>query len=108
MNFYVRGKCSHIGGIILTFSERIEKAANGDRRAYEELCAGYTDSLYTIAYMTLRNDEDARFAAMNAVSNGFTGISQIHDEFHLKAWLVRELTKYNVARLKEYKLCSCA
>lgn len=87
----------------MTLNERLEKARKGSRRDYDVLCAEAADSLYAIAFLTLKDEKDAEAAVKQAESDGFSGIARINDLPHLKAWLIRELTKISVAKLKEYR-----
>ncbi len=84
-------------------NERLERARKGSRRDYDVLCAEAADSLYAIAFLTLKDEKDAEAAVKQAESDGFSGIARINDLPHLKAWLIRELTKISVAKLKEYR-----
>lgn len=89
-------------------NERLEKARKGSRKDYDILCAEAADSLYAIAFLTLKDEKDAEAAVIKAESDGFSGIARINDLPHLKAWLIRELTKISVARLKEYRAAGIA
>ena len=61
------------------------------------------DDIYRVAYLTLMNKSDAENAVKKAFSDGYGSIARINDLPHLKAWILRELTKNIVARLKENK-----
>lgn len=87
----------------MTAAEKLERAKNGDRSAYDLLCADSADRLYAAAVLTLGRPEDARDAVKNAFRDGYARIAQIRDGAHLQAWLSRELTKHLVARIKEYR-----
>lgn len=89
-------------------NERLERARKGSRKDYDVLCAEAADSLYAIAFLTLKDEKDAEAAVIKAESDGFSGIARINDLPHLKAWLIRELTKISVARLKEYRAAGIA
>ena len=89
--------------IILDFAEKLRMAADGDVSAYEQLCEPFADCLYTTAYMALKIQDDSFSAVLAAVEDGYEGVRGVKDELHLKAWLVRELTKNVVKKLKEYK-----
>lgn len=89
-------------------NERLERARKGSRKDYDVLCAEAADSLYAIAFLTLKDEKDAEAAVTKAESDGFSGIARINDLPHLKAWLIRELTKISVARLKEYRAAGIA
>ena len=75
----------------------------GSKAAYESLCLACIDSLYTAALIALKNDRAASGAVSSAISDGYTGISRIRDERHLRSWLVHELTKNVVDKLKAFK-----
>ncbi len=87
----------------MTFTENLEKAKGGDKRAYGLLCNLSANKLYGIARLVLDSDADAEAAVKLAFEDGFRGIDRINDENHLCAWLSRELTKHSVAKLKEYR-----
>ncbi len=87
----------------MTFTENLEKAKGGDKRAYGMLCNLSADKLYGVARLVLDSDADAETAVKLAFEDGLRGIDRINDENHLCAWLSRELTKHTVAKLKEYR-----
>ncbi len=87
----------------MTAAEKLECAKNGDRSAYDLLCADSADRLYAAAVLSLGRSEDAREAVKNAFRDGYARIAQMRDGAHLQAWLSRELTKHLVARIKEYR-----
>ena len=89
-------------------NERLERARKGSRKDYDVLCAEAADSLYAIAFLTLKDEKDAEAAVKKAEEDGFSGIARINDLPHLKAWLIRELTKFSVAKLKEYRAAGIA
>ena len=87
----------------MTFEEKLDRAKVGSKAAYESLCLACIDSLYTAALISLKNYRAAANAVSSAISDGYTGISRIRDERHLRSWLVHELTKNTVDKLKEFK-----
>lgn len=87
----------------MTFTENLEKAKSGDKRAYGMLCNLSVNKLYGVARLVLDSDADAEAAVKLAFEDGLRGIDRINDENHLCAWLSRELTKHAVAKLKEYR-----
>ena len=87
----------------MTFEEKLDRAKVGSKAAYESLCLGSADSLYTAALIALKNEQIAKSVVMAAVADGYAGISRIKDEKHLRSWLVHELTKNTVDKLKEMK-----
>ena len=87
----------------MTFTENLETAKAGEKRAYGMLCNLSADKLYGIAFLSLADSADSEAAVSKAFEDGFGGINRINDENHLCAWLSRELTKHIVAKLKEYR-----
>ena len=87
----------------MTFEEKLDRARTGSRAAYESLCLSSLDGLYTAAVIALKDEKTARNAVISAINDGYAGISRIRDERHLRSWLVHELTKNAVDRLKELK-----
>lgn len=87
----------------MTAAEKLERAKNGDRSAYDLLCGESADGLYAVALFTLGRSGDAREAVLNAFRDGYARIAQIRDGAHLRAWLARELTKHLVAKIKELR-----
>ena len=87
----------------MTFEEKLDRARTGSRAAYEALCLGSIDKLYTAAVIALKDEKTAYNAVSAAINDGYAGISRIRDEKHLRSWLVHELTKNAVDKLKELK-----
>ena len=87
----------------MTFEEKLNRAKTGSRAAYESLCLDSVDKLFTAALISLKTENEARGAVTAAINDGATGITRIRDERHLRSWLVHELTKNTVDRLKALK-----
>lgn len=87
----------------MSYKELLESAKSGNRPDYDILCGNMADDIYRVAYLTLMNKPDAENAVKAAFSDGYGSIARINDLPHLKAWILRELTKNIVAKLKEYK-----
>ena len=87
----------------MSYNELLESAKSGNRPDYDILCGSLADDIYRTAYLTLMNKADAEAVVKKAFSDGYGSIGRINDLPHLKAWILRELTKNIVAKLKEYK-----
>ncbi|MBP3857883.1 MAG: hypothetical protein IK990_19950, partial [Ruminiclostridium sp.] len=87
----------------MTFEEKLNRAKTGSRSAYESVCLGSLDSLYAAALIALKSSTEAAGVTASAINDGYSGISRIKDERHLRSWLVHELTKNAVDKLKEFK-----
>lgn len=103
INRIISISCLLKGDKTLSYTELLENAKKGGRTDYDVLCGTVADDIYRIACLTLMNNEDALNAVKSAFSDGFGSISRINDLPHLKAWLLRELTRNMVAKLKEYR-----
>ena len=87
----------------MSYNELLESAKSGNRPDYDILCGSLADDIYRTAYLTLMNKPDAEAVVKKAFCDGYGSIGRINDLPHLKAWILRELTKNIVAKLKEYK-----
>ena len=95
--------CITTGDESMTFEEKLNRAKTGSRSAYESVCLGSLDSLYAAALIALKSSTEAAGVTASAINDGYSGISRIKDERHLRSWLVHELTKNAVDKLKEFK-----
>lgn len=87
----------------MDFQEKLDRAKTGSHAAYESLCLGSLDKLYCAALIALKSAGEAKNAVVSAVTDGYSGISRIKDERHLRSWLAHELTKNIVDRLKQLR-----
>ena len=71
--------------------EHIKKAKRGDKQAFEEIVMEYIDYFYRIAYVILKNEEDASDAVSNAVLKAYTKIKQLKKEEFFKTWITKIL-----------------
>ncbi len=71
--------------------EQIKKAKRGDKQAFEEIVMEYIDYFYRIAYVILKNEEDASDAVSNAVLKAYTKIKQLKKEEFFKTWITKIL-----------------
>lgn len=72
-------------------SQKAEKAANGDTRAFSELYSLYATELYRFAMYYLHNPHDAQDAVQDAVLSAFKNIKSLKNHDKFKAWLFRIL-----------------
>jgi len=67
----------------------VTRAKAGDRRALEALCARYAPRVERLARHLLRNDEDARDAAQDALAKLCVRLRQFRGEAQFSTWLHR-------------------
>lgn len=80
--------------------EQIKKAKRGDKQAFEEIIMEHIDYFYRIAYVILKNEEDASDAVSNAVLKAYTKIKQLKKEEFFKTWITKILKNecYDIIR----------
>ena len=69
--------------------ELLQRAANGQTCAQEELFSTYTPRLYRAAFRVLRNKEDAEDAVQNAWCKAFANLHTFQGHSSLSTWLTR-------------------
>jgi RNA polymerase sigma-70 factor (ECF subfamily) len=67
----------------------IAKASGGDQRAFEALVEAHKDMVYTIAYRTLGNAEDAMDALQETFVSAYRNISRFRGDSKFSTWLCR-------------------
>jgi RNA polymerase sigma-70 factor (ECF subfamily) len=67
----------------------LERAAVGDRRAFDVLAATHSARMYNVARMILRDDEMAADALQEALVRAWRDLPQLREPDRLAAWLNR-------------------
>jgi RNA polymerase sigma-70 factor (ECF subfamily) len=67
--------------------ELVERAASGDRAAFDLLIHPRLDRLYRLAYSITRNDSDARDATQDACVLAWRELPRLRERDKLDAWL---------------------
>lgn len=92
--------------------EKIKRAKRGDKQAFEEIIMKNIDYFYRIAYVILKNEDDASDAVSNAVLKVYTKINQLKKYEFFKTWVTKILKNecYEIIRknskityIEEYK-----
>ena len=92
--------------------EKIKEAKSGNKEAFEEIIMENIDYFYNIAYIILKNEEDASDAISNTVLKAYTKIKQLQKDEFFKTWITKILKNecYNIIRknkkivyIEEYK-----
>ncbi|MEH7236694.1 sigma-70 family RNA polymerase sigma factor [Bacillus sp. JJ1562] len=82
----------------------VELAIAGDKQAFEQLIKLEAEKLYKIAYLHMRNKEDALDVIQEATYKAYISIHQLNSPAFFSTWLVKILmrTAYNeLARKKK-------
>jgi RNA polymerase sigma-70 factor, ECF subfamily len=75
------------GGTAALDGDLIERAASGDRAAFDLLIRPRLDRLYRLAYSITRNDSDARDATQDACLLAWRELPRLRERDKLDAWL---------------------
>lgn len=80
--------------------ELVEKARNGNAKAFVAAVDGMKEQMYKTAFMQLKNEHDALDAVQEAFSKAFSGIRSLREARFFKTWLVRILLNecHNIQR----------
>lgn len=77
--------------ISLARPEYVERAAQGDRDAFDVLVAGTLDGLYAVARLILRDADLAEDAVQDALVKAWRELPRLRDPYSFDAWLHRLL-----------------
>lgn len=66
-----------------------ERAISGDRAAFAELFESVSQELYSVAFIYLRNEEDARDAVQETAYRCCRGIKKLRSAEYFRSWAVR-------------------
>lgn len=83
--------------------ELVKKAVNGNEQAFETLVRNETDKLYRIAFLYVRNEEDALDAIQDSVYKAFISIKKLKEPKFFQTWLTKILIRscYDLLRKKK-------
>ena len=68
--------------------------------AIEELLAAYGRQVHGVAYLMLRNVDDADEVVMDTLVTAWDKASSLHDVDALKPWLMRIATRHSLSRIR--------
>lgn len=71
--------------------KKVHRAKNGDHKAFQELMKEEKVKLYKIAYVYMKNEEDALEVFQETVYKAFISIKNLKDEQYFSTWLTRIL-----------------
>ena len=85
----------------LADGELVQRAQQGDTRAFDELVVRYQDKVYRLAYKILRNEDDAAEALQDAFTSAFRGIKNFKAESTFSTWLYRVATNASLMKYRK-------
>ncbi|MFZ3591767.1 sigma-70 family RNA polymerase sigma factor [Bacillus sp. DJP31] len=83
--------------------QKVQRAKKGNNKAFQELMEKEKVKLYKIAYVHMKNEEDALEVFQETVYKAFISIKNLKDERHFSTWLTRILINTAFDLLKRKK-----
>ena len=91
-------------------SELINKAKNGDSKAYEGLLKKYRNSVYNLVYRMVHDIEEAEDLTQEAFIKAFHSLASFNEDYAFSTWLYkidffrkRKLQTYSLDKPVQYK-----
>lgn len=84
-------------------TQLVESAVSGDKQAFEQLLKYESEKLYKIAYLHMRNKEDALDVLQEATYKAYISIHQIKSPIYFSTWLVKILIRTAYKELERKK-----
>ena len=78
----------------------VERYANGDMTAFDELMIRYERQIYRLCYRFTSNADDARDLAQDVFIKAFEHLADFRKESSLKTWLYRVATNHCINHVK--------
>ena len=82
----------------------IEKAKDGDEKAYAELMSRYKKPVYHMILKMVRNVDDAEDLTIEAFAKAFRNLRKFNPEFTFSTWLFRIATNNCIDFIRKKKL----
>lgn len=91
------------GGFNLINITLVEKAINGNQKAFESLVKSESEKLYKTAFIYVRNKEDALDVLQETIYKAFVSIEQVKQPEFFNTWLTKILIRTAFDLLKKRK-----
>lgn len=82
----------------------VQKAREGDQKAYASLMQRYKDSIYFMALKMVNNKEDAMDLTVETFAKAFEKLDRYQPEFAFSTWLFRVATNNCIDFIRKKKL----
>ncbi|WP_397469502.1 sigma-70 family RNA polymerase sigma factor [Psychrobacillus sp.] len=83
--------------------KQVQRAKKGNKKAFQELIEEEKVKLYKIAYIYMKNEEEALEVFQETVYKALNSISHLKDERYFSTWLTRILINTAFDQLKRKK-----
>ena len=85
-------------------SELINKAKNGDSKAYEGLLKKYRNSVYNLVYRMVHDIEEAEDLTQEAFIKAFHSLASFNEDYAFSTWLYKIATNNCIDFFRKRKL----
>lgn len=82
----------------------VERAKEGDQRAYAELMQRYKDSIYFMTLKMINNKEDAMDLTVETFGKAFENLDRYKPDFAFSTWLFRIATNNSIDFIRKKRL----
>ncbi|KAB2334883.1 sigma-70 family RNA polymerase sigma factor [Cytobacillus depressus] len=83
--------------------KKVQRAKKGNHKVFQELMEEEKIKLYKMAYIYMKNEDDALEVFQETVCKAFTSIKNLKDERYFSTWLTRILINTAIDLLKRKK-----
>lgn len=91
------------GALILIKIKKVQKAKKGNHKAFQELIEEEKIKLYKIAYIYMKNEDDALEVFQETVYKALISINSLKDERYFSTWITRILINNAIDLLNKRK-----
>jgi RNA polymerase sigma-70 factor, ECF subfamily len=91
------------GAVLETKLNLISKAKKGDINAFQTLIHIEKEKLYKMAYVYMRNEDDALEVFQETIYKGFESLSKLKNDEYFSTWLTRILINSAIDLLRKKK-----
>ncbi|MEB5453997.1 MULTISPECIES: sigma-70 family RNA polymerase sigma factor [Virgibacillus] len=88
---------------MVIINQLVKKAQKGDEKAYIILFKKYEEDIYRMAYMYVRNQEDALDIVQETAYKSFDQIKTLKQPEYFKSWLIRIAINTAINQLRKKK-----
>mgnify|MGYP003576130186 CR=1 FL=1 len=82
----------------------VERAKDGDQRAYAELMQRYKDSIYFMTLKMINNKDDAMDLTVETFGKAFENLDRYKPDFAFSTWLFRIATNNSIDFIRKKRL----
>jgi len=87
----------------LNTSKLVAKAKKGNKRAFQELIDSEKTKLYKMAYLYMKNEDDALEVFQETVYKALTSLKDLRNDTYFSTWITRILINTAIDQLRKKK-----